>query len=245
MGLSVHSLGRWPVDFRPGSSGAGVSAARTLAARAAGPWIPHRTASRGAVAGNRGRGRSGEVNLEHNGVLVIDRPTEFDRDTADALVAVAEDIYRHTPVDHTIRMPACFRLMVTTRPDELDTRRHRAEDLLQTMCGASDPAAVTWCATGFGLVRPRQHPRLSDRPVLPPIPRGLAELRRSLPEVSPDEYHGGHVGAWNDVLHRTRAAVDAPNVDVAARLALSYHIDSRSTPPPSASRRDILSDSSR
>ena len=26
--------------------------------------------------------------------------------------------------------------------------------------------------------------------------------------------------------------VDAPNVDVAARLALSYHIDSRPTPPP-------------
>ena len=94
--------------------------------------LPHYTASRGAVAGSRGR--PGEVNLAHNGVLVIDRPTEFDRDAADALVAVAEDgqtvIYRYTPVDHTIRMPARFRLMVTTRPDELDTRRHRAADLL-------------------------------------------------------------------------------------------------------------------
>ena len=95
--------------------------------------VPHYTASRGAVAGSRGR--PGEVNLAHNGVLVIDRPTEFDRDAADALVAVAEDgqtvIYRYTPVDHTIRMPARFRLMVTTRPDELDTRRHRAADVLE------------------------------------------------------------------------------------------------------------------
>ena len=94
--------------------------------------IPHYTASRGAVAGSRGR--PGEVNLAHNGVLVIDQPTEFDRDAADALVAVAEDgqavIYRHTPVQHTIRLPARFRLMVTTRPDEVDNRRHRAADLL-------------------------------------------------------------------------------------------------------------------
>ena len=94
--------------------------------------IPHYTASRGAVAGSRGR--PGEVNLAHNGVLVIDQPTELDRAAADALVAVAEDgqtvIYRYTPVEHTIRMPARFRLMVTTRPDELAARRHRAADLL-------------------------------------------------------------------------------------------------------------------
>ena len=80
--------------------------------------VPHHTASRGAVAGSRGR--PGEVNLAHNGVLVIDQPTEFDRYTTDALVAVAEDghtvTYRYTPVDHTIRMPARFRLVVTTRP---------------------------------------------------------------------------------------------------------------------------------
>ena len=94
--------------------------------------IPHYTASRGAVAGSRGR--PGEVNLAHNGVLVIDQPTEFDRDATDALVAVAEDgqtvIYRYAPVDHTIRMPARFRLTVTTRPDEIETRRHRAANLL-------------------------------------------------------------------------------------------------------------------
>ncbi len=94
--------------------------------------IPHYTVSRDAVAGSRGR--PGEVNLAHNGVLVIDQPTELDRAAADALVGVAEDgqtvIYRHTPVEHTIRMPARFRLMVTTRPDELAARRHRAANLL-------------------------------------------------------------------------------------------------------------------
>lgn len=95
--------------------------------------IPHYTISRGAIAGSRGR--PGEVNLAHNGILVIDQPTEFDRETTDALVAVAEDgqtvIQRYTPIDHTIRMAARFRLMVTTRPDEINARRHRAADLLE------------------------------------------------------------------------------------------------------------------
>ena len=140
MGLSVHSLGdglltsgrgrRVPVcrlleHSRPARSDPG---SRTTP--------PHA----GAIAGNRGR--SGEVNLARNSVLVIDQPTEFDRDTAHALVAVAEDgqtvIYRHTPVDHTIRIPARFRLMVTTRPDELDTRRHRATSALER-CAFTGP----------------------------------------------------------------------------------------------------------
>ncbi len=94
--------------------------------------IPHHTASHGAVAGSRD-GPS-EVNLAHNGVLVIDEPTRFDRDAADALVVVAEDgqtvIHHYTPVEHTTRMPARFRLMVTTRADELGARRHRAANLL-------------------------------------------------------------------------------------------------------------------
>ena len=111
--------------------------------------IPHYTVSRGAVASSRGR--PGEVNLAHNGVLVIDQPTEFDRDAADALVAVAEDgqtvTCRYSPVEHTIRMPARFRLMVTTRPDELHTRGDRAADL-RDLCDIeitggmpADPAA--------------------------------------------------------------------------------------------------------
>ena len=32
--------------------------------------------------------------------------------------------------------------------------------------------------------------------------------------------------------HLPAIQVDAPNVDIAARLALSHHIDSRPTPPP-------------
>ena len=51
--------------------------------------IPHFTISRGALAGSRGR--PGEANLAHNGLLVIDQPTEFDPDAAGALVDVAED----------------------------------------------------------------------------------------------------------------------------------------------------------
>ena len=94
--------------------------------------IPHFTASRGAITGSRGG--MAEVHLAHNGVLVIDQPTEFDRYGLDALVATVEDgqtvICRHTPVQHTIRVPARFRLMVTTHPEELGTRRHRAAALL-------------------------------------------------------------------------------------------------------------------
>ena len=37
-------------------------------------------------------------------------------------------------------------------------------------------------------------------------------------------------GSWNDV--HSAIQVDAPKVDVAARLALSHHIDGRPTPPP-------------
>ena len=94
--------------------------------------IPHYTVSRGALASSQGR--PGEVNLAHNGVLVIDQPTVFDRDAADALIAVVNEgqtvTCRYTPVQHTIHMPARFRLMVTTRRDELGTQRHRAARLL-------------------------------------------------------------------------------------------------------------------
>ena len=34
--------------------------------------------------------------------------------------------------------------------------------------------------------------------------------------------------------------VDAPNVDVAARLAVSHHIDSRPTPPPAGTSFGLL-----
>ncbi len=40
--------------------------------------------------------------------------------------------------------------------------------------------------------------------------------------------------------HLPAIQVDAPNVDVAARLALSHHIDSRPTPPPAGTSFQLL-----
>ena len=40
--------------------------------------------------------------------------------------------------------------------------------------------------------------------------------------------------------HLPAIRVDAPNVDVAARLALSQHIDSRPTPPPAGTSFGLL-----
>ena len=104
--------------------------------------IPHYSASRGAVAGSR----AGEVNLAHNGVLVIEtsrpsstamRPTPLSPSPTEGQTVTN----RYSPVEHTIRMPARYRLMVTTRPDELDARRHRAADLLE-LCDIEITGAV-------------------------------------------------------------------------------------------------------
>ena len=40
--------------------------------------------------------------------------------------------------------------------------------------------------------------------------------------------------------HLPAFQVDAPNVDIAARLALSHHIDSRPTPPPAGTSFGLL-----
>ena len=40
--------------------------------------------------------------------------------------------------------------------------------------------------------------------------------------------------------HLSAMQVDAPNVDIAARLALSHHIDSRPTPPPAGTSFGLL-----
>ncbi len=40
--------------------------------------------------------------------------------------------------------------------------------------------------------------------------------------------------------HLPAIQVDAPNVDVAARLALSHHIDSRPTPPPAGTSFGLI-----
>ena len=40
--------------------------------------------------------------------------------------------------------------------------------------------------------------------------------------------------------HLPAIQVDAPNVDIAARLALAHHIDSRPTPPPTGTSFGLL-----
>ena len=56
------------------------------------------------------------------------------------------------------------------------------------------------------MARRRQHPRLfvSD-PCYRLQLEALAEPRRSIAEVSPDEDYGRRVSAWNDLHHRTQA----------------------------------------
>ena len=74
-----------------------------------------------------------------------------------------------------------------------------------TMCGASDPAAVAWCTTGAAWYADDSVPDCVNDPCHRLYLNALAELRRSIAEVSPDEDYGGHLGYWNDVGHRTQA----------------------------------------
>ena len=74
-----------------------------------------------------------------------------------------------------------------------------------TMCGASDPDAVAWCATGAAWYADDTVPDYVNDPCYRLQLEALAELRRSVTEVSPDEDYGRRVSAWNDVHHRTQA----------------------------------------
>ena len=74
-----------------------------------------------------------------------------------------------------------------------------------TMCGASDPAAVAWCATGAASYADDSIPDCANDPCYQMYLEALVELRRSIAEVSPDEAYGRRVSAWNDVHHRTQA----------------------------------------
>ena len=74
-----------------------------------------------------------------------------------------------------------------------------------TMCGASDPAAVAWCAAGAAWYADDSIPDRINDPCRRLYLEALAELRRSVGEVSPDEDYGGHLGCWNDAGHRTQA----------------------------------------
>ena len=76
-----------------------------------------------------------------------------------------------------------------------------------TMCGASDPAATAWCAAGAAWYADDSIPDCVSDPCYRLYLEALAELRRSLAEVSPDEDHDGHLGCWNDVHRRSQADV--------------------------------------
>ena len=85
------------------------------------------------------------------------------------------------------------------------TQHAPARTVTGTMCGASDPAAVAWCAAGAAWYADDSIPDYVNDPCYRLYVEALAELRRSIAEVSPDEDHGDHLGPWNDVRHRTQA----------------------------------------
>ena len=90
-----------------------------------------------------------------------------------------------------------------------------------TMCGASDRAAVAWCAAGAAWYADDSIPDCVNDPCYHLYLEALTELRQSIGEVSPDEHHGGHLGYWNDMAHRTQAdAVRLYDVTI-ARVAAS------------------------
>ncbi len=87
------------------------------------------------------------------------------------------------------------------------TQHAPARTVKGMMCGASDPAAIAWCAAGAAWYADDSIPDCVNDPCYRLYLEALAELRRSRAEVSLDEDHGGHLGCWNDVHHRTHADV--------------------------------------
>ena len=85
------------------------------------------------------------------------------------------------------------------------TQHAPARTATGTMCGANDPAAVAWCAAGAAWYANDSIPDYVNDPCYRLYVEALAELRRSIAELSPDEDHGDHLGPWNDVRHRTQA----------------------------------------
>ena len=72
-------------------------------------------------------------------------------------------------------------------------------------CRANDPMAVAWCVTGAIWYTDYRIPDNDWNDACYRLYlKALAELRRSVGEVSPDEDYGG-LDCWNDVGHRTQA----------------------------------------
>ena len=76
-----------------------------------------------------------------------------------------------------------------------------------TLCGANDPAAVAWCATGAAWYSDDTIPDYANDPCYALHLEALVELRLTLDELFPDDDHAGRLGPWNDMFHRTQAEV--------------------------------------
>ncbi len=93
---------------------------------------PHYTASEIALTGDRRH--PGEVSLAHNGLLLMDQPTEFSRSAlADVARAARDGDVEFLPPagGHVIRYPARFQLIVTSRHEEMERDRRRARALCE------------------------------------------------------------------------------------------------------------------
>ena len=73
-------------------------------------------------------------------------------------------------------------------------------------CAArATPPHVAWCATGAAWYADDSIPDCLNDPCYEMYLEALAEFRRSIADVSPDEDYGRRVSPWNDVHHRIQA----------------------------------------
>ena len=108
--------------------------------------VPHYTASRGAVAGSQGPPRRGQPRAQRrprhrpaDRVRPLTRPTPS---SPSAPRTARPSSYRYTPVEHTIRMPARFRLMVDNAPRRA---RHPAASRRETCSTSATSRSPATC----------------------------------------------------------------------------------------------------
>lgn len=87
------------------------------------------------------------------------------------------------------------------------TQHAPARTAAGTTCGANDPAAVALCATGAAWHRNDTVPDYTNDPCYALYIEALAELRRTLDALFPEDDHAGRLGSWNDVFHHTQVEV--------------------------------------
>lgn len=87
------------------------------------------------------------------------------------------------------------------------TQHAPARNATGISCGANEPAAVAWCATGAAAYSDERRADWRTDPCYAVSRKALEELRRSLAELTPHEDYGGHLGPWNDMRERTQADV--------------------------------------